>query len=164
VFGGVRVNLVGREPRGRVRPGVEYDAVCAQLSEDLLALVNVDTGRPVVRAVAHTDDHYDREGDDLLPDLLIDWSHEAQVETVWSPKTGIVHGPYTHWRTGDHRPDGLLLASGPGFAPGAEQPAVNLVDLGASLSALLGVERTGDVDGRSVPWIAGAHTKAGVAS
>ena len=48
VIGGLRLNVVGREPNGCVRPE-EVDAVSKQLSEDLLALVNVDTGRPVVR-------------------------------------------------------------------------------------------------------------------
>jgi predicted AlkP superfamily phosphohydrolase/phosphomutase len=158
VFGGVRINVVGREPQGKVRPGAEYDAVCAQLTEDLLALVNLETGGPVVREVARTDEHYEREPDDALPDLLIDWAHDAPVNTAWSPKTGVVHGPYTHWRTGDHRPDGLLLATGPGIPSGAVMPTVDMVDFGASLSARLGVDLGDDVDGRPVPWCAGAGT------
>ncbi|CRK58976.1 hypothetical protein [Alloactinosynnema sp. L-07] len=152
VYGGVRLNVVGREPHGVVRPGAEFESVCDQLTEDLLALVNVVTGEPVVRSVARTTDHYDRESDDTLPDLLIDWGRSGPIETVWSPKTGMVHGPDTHWRTGDHRPDGLLLASGPAFTPGARLPDIDVVDLGASLSAMLGVELTGDVDGRALPW------------
>lgn len=155
VFGGVRINLAGREPGGLVRPGAEYDAVCDRLAEDLLALVNVDTGGPVVRHVARIDDHYHREPVDSLPDLLIDWAHDAPVDTVWSPKTGIVHGPYTHWRTGDHRPAGLLLASGPDMPAGTTFPAVDLVDLGASLAARFGVDLGDDVDGRPVPWCSG---------
>ncbi|HEV2781745.1 MAG TPA: alkaline phosphatase family protein [Actinophytocola sp.] len=162
VFGGIRINLVGREPNGRVHPGAEYDRVCARLAEDLLALVNLDTGAPVVRAVTRAEDHYDREENDTLPDLFIDWSHEAPVETVWSPRTGLVYGPDNHWRTGDHRPDGLLLASGPGITPGAALPDISSTDLGASLSARLGVELTGDVDGRPIPWIATAPTEAPV--
>jgi predicted AlkP superfamily phosphohydrolase/phosphomutase len=153
-FGGVRINLIGREPQGRVRPGAEYDAVCDTLAEDLLSLVNLDTGRPMVNAVSRLEDHYDREVADKLPDLLIDWSRDAPIETVWSPKTGIVHAPYVHWRTGDHRSDGLLLASGPGITAGADLGVVDMTDLGASLSARLGVPLPGDIDGRPVPWIA----------
>jgi hypothetical protein len=158
-FGGVRINLIGREPDGRVHPGAEYDAVCDTLAEDLLALVNLDTGRPVVNEVARLEDHYDRETQDKLPDLLIDWSREAPIENVWSPKTGIIHGPYVHWRTGDHRSDGLLLASGPGITPGADLGVVDMIDFGASLSARLGVPLTGDVDGRPVSWIADTAPK-----
>ncbi|MGW5702755.1 alkaline phosphatase family protein [Amycolatopsis japonica] len=152
VFGGVRINLAGREPHGVVQPGAEYEAVCEQLTEDLLSLVNVASGKPVVREVSRTSDHYDREADDTLPDLLIDWARTGPIETVWSPKTGVVYGPDEHWRTGDHRPDGLLLASGPGFEPGAKLPDLDVVDLGSTLSAMLGVELTDDVDGRPLPW------------
>lgn len=159
VFGGIRINLVGREPNGRVHPGAEYDRICDQLTEDLLSLVNLDTGGPVVRGVSRTEDHYDREAGDTLPDLFIDWSHEAPVETVWSPRTGLVYGPDDHWRTGDHRPDGLLLATGPGITPGA-LPAISMTDLGASVSARLGVPLPDDVDGKPVPWIAGAPAEA----
>ena len=114
-----------------------------------------DTRYPAVREVSRIEDHYDRETQDKLPDLLIDWARDAPIETLWSPKTGIVYGPYVHWRTGDHRPDGLLLASGPGITPGTDLGVVHMTDLGASLSARLGVPLTGDVDGRPVPWIAG---------
>ncbi|MFD8493915.1 alkaline phosphatase family protein [Amycolatopsis sp. NPDC059657] len=151
VFGGVRINLEGREPSGVVKP-TDYDAVCDQLTEDLLALVNVETGEPVVRAVSRTSDHYDREADDSLPDLLIDWGRSGPIETVWSAKTGVVHGPDTHWRTGDHRPGGLLLASGPGFTPGTALPDMDVVDFGSSLSAMLGVTLDDDTDGRVLDW------------
>ena len=154
VFGGVRVNLVDREPEGRVHPGAEFDTVCDQLRSDLLDLVNVATGRPVVDAVVRTDDHYVRRSGDKLPDLLIDWNRESLVETVWSPKTGVVHVPYWHWRTGDHRPDGLLLVRGPGIDPGAVGARVRMVDIAPSLAARLGVTLD-DIDGRPVEWLAG---------
>ena len=49
-IGGVRINLEGREPRGCVKPGAEFEALCAELTSDLEALVHADTGRPAVRA------------------------------------------------------------------------------------------------------------------
>jgi predicted AlkP superfamily phosphohydrolase/phosphomutase len=161
VYGGVRMNLVGREPQGRVRPGAEFDAVCDRLAADLLDLVNVETGRPVVDAVTRTDEHYRRHPDDMLPDLFIDWNRRSLIETVWSPKVGVVHVPYTHWRTGDHRPDGLLLAAGPGIEPGATHPRLRMIDLAPTLAARLGVTLP-DVDGRPVAWLAdtvGAPTR-----
>src|SRR6185503_4485645 len=58
VYGAIRVNLVGREPHGRVRPGEEYERFCAELEQDLLALVNMDTGRPLVKQVLRTAEVY----------------------------------------------------------------------------------------------------------
>ena len=141
--GGVRINLKGREPAGLIEPGREFDRTSEQLRHDLLALVNVDTGGPVVRSVDRTDAHYARASVDALPDLLIQWSVDTPIETVWSPKTAIVHRPYAHWRTGDHRPDGLLLAAGPGIRAGADLGAIAIGDLGPAICALLGAPLNG---------------------
>jgi predicted AlkP superfamily phosphohydrolase/phosphomutase len=153
VFGGVRLNLAGREPRGCVALD-EVDAVCRRLANDLLALVNVDTGGPVVRAVERSDRRYGRSSADRMPDLFLDWERSAPIETVWSPKVGLVHAPYTHWRSGDHRPDGLLLATGPGLPARTTLPALDLEDLAPSVAARLGVTLQ-DCDGEAVPWLAG---------
>jgi predicted AlkP superfamily phosphohydrolase/phosphomutase len=156
VFGGVRLNLVGREPQGCVRRE-DVDAVCDRLRDDLLALVNVDTGKPAVRGVERADRWYRRSSDDRIPDLFVDWSHDAPIETVWSPKVGLVHGLYTHWRSGDHLPDGMLLAYGPGIPSGTVFPEVAIEDLGPSMAQRLGVS-LGGVDGRSVPWLTGSQS------
>jgi predicted AlkP superfamily phosphohydrolase/phosphomutase len=137
-----------------VQPGTEYDAVCEQIRRDLLTLVNVDTGEPVVRAVKRTEDHYSRTIVDELPDLIIEWNRNALIETVWSPKTGIVHAPYTHWRTGDHRPDGYLFATGPNIQSGADFGEIFIGDLGPTICAMLGHELKG-VDGKPLPVLAG---------
>ena len=90
-----------------------------------------------------------------MPDLFVTWERTALIETVWSPKVGLVHAPYTHWRTGDHRPDGLLLASGPGIDPGT-RPELRNVDLGPSILARLGLGTapSADLDGDPVGWLA----------
>ncbi|MGH2985785.1 MAG: hypothetical protein ACRDLO_03740, partial [Solirubrobacterales bacterium] len=153
VYGGVRINVRGREAGGVVAAGSEYERVCEQLAEDLLELVNVDTGEPVVKGVSRTEDHYRRDHVDALPDLLLDWNHERPVETIWSAKTGLIHGRYDLWRSGDHRLDGLLLARGPGLVRG-DMPSLRSIDLGPTVAARLGVELDG-VDGEPVAWLAG---------
>ena len=152
VYGGVRLNLAGRERNGCVQPH-EVDQVCKRLTEDLLALVNVATGGPVINDVIRADRWYRRAADDTLPDLFIDWARDAPIETVWSTKIGVVHGPYTHWRTGDHRPDGMLLAYGPGIPTRTTLPPVNIEDLAPGISARLGVGLE-DIDGRAPAWLA----------
>jgi predicted AlkP superfamily phosphohydrolase/phosphomutase len=154
VYGGVRLNLMGREAKGCVRPE-EVDAVIAELTEGLLELVNVDTGKPVVRSVERCDRWYGRVPTDTMPDLFLDWERSALIETVSSPRIGTLHRPYTHWRTGDHRPAGLLLAKGEDFAPGVRMSGLAVEDIGPSIAARLGVELR-NVDGRPAEWLAGA--------
>jgi predicted AlkP superfamily phosphohydrolase/phosphomutase len=140
VVGGVRFNLVGREAAGRVQPGRELDELRARLEADLLALVNVETGTSVITRVERSDEHYQRDALDSLPDLFLHWNKDHLIETVWSPRFGMIGGEYTHWRSGDHRPEGLLLERSPGTTPDAELPPVAINQLGAVISAQLGVE------------------------
>jgi predicted AlkP superfamily phosphohydrolase/phosphomutase len=153
VFGGIRINLRSREPKGIVEPGAEFDATCERLGDRLCELVNVDTGGPVVDEVVRTDERYERRELDELPDLLVAWNHDAPVETVWSPRTGIVHGPYLNCRTGDHRAEGLglLLATGPGMTPG-ERHEISTAELAEALARRLGVEPRG-ADENAVAWL-----------
>jgi predicted AlkP superfamily phosphohydrolase/phosphomutase len=144
--GAIRINLLGREPQGRVQPGAECDARCKQLAEDLQALVNLDTGGPAVRRVFRADEVYPGEDLSGLPDLFVEWSREAPLARLWSPRTGEVRGTYRGCRTGDHLEQGLFLFCAPGVRPQAVS-ALRMQDLGPTLSALLGVELP-DVDGR----------------
>jgi predicted AlkP superfamily phosphohydrolase/phosphomutase len=153
VYGGVRLNLVGREPKGCVRPE-EVDAVVAEITEGLLELVNADTGKPVIRAVERCDRWHKRSPNDTMPDLFLDWERSGLIENVTSPKVGSIHGRYDLWRTGDHRPAGLLLAKGEGLAPGVRMPGLAVEDIGPSIAARLGIELR-NVDGRPVDWLAG---------
>jgi predicted AlkP superfamily phosphohydrolase/phosphomutase len=152
VYGGIRFNLAGRESKGRVRPD-EVEILSARLTEDLLAIRDEKTGEPIVRSVIPCELHHERRPDDVMPDLLVEWSRHGQVATVTSPKIGIVHAPYQGWRTGDHRPDGLLLARGPGLPPGTNLPAIKVEDIGPTIAARLGVTLEG-MDGRVVEWLA----------
>jgi hypothetical protein len=94
-----------------------------------------------------------------MPDLFVEWERSAPIETVTSPAIGTVRTRYTHWRTGDHNPDGLLIARGPGLAAGAEQPPLKVQDIGPSLATRLGVPLpTGD--GEIAPWLAEAPVAA----
>lgn len=153
VVAGIRLNLVGREPQGCVQPD-EVPSLTDRLRADLADLVNVDTGGRVVLDVQPATRWYPDGLVGTMPDLFVTWERTALVETVWSPKVGLVHSPYTHWRTGDHRPDGLLLASGPGIAAGP-RPELRNVDLGPSILARLGLgtEVAADRDGAVVDWL-----------
>jgi predicted AlkP superfamily phosphohydrolase/phosphomutase len=153
VYSGIRLNLIGREPRGRVRPE-DADQVCAELTRELMALVNADSGGPVVSAVHRLDQHHRRAADDCMPDLLIEWHRNAPIERVSSTRVGTVRTPYNRIRSGDHRPEGLLIAVGSDLEPGAELAPIRVEDIGLSLAARFGVELN-DVDGTVVSWLAG---------
>lgn len=146
--GAIRINLRGREPRGRVSPGDEHEALLGWLEDELLALRDPDTGRPLVRGVLRSVDVYSGTRLDALPDLLIDWERSAPITGAASDRIGVVRGEYTGVRSADHRPGGLLLARGPGIRPGTIDD-VAVVDLAPTICALLDAPLL-DVDGKPI--------------
>jgi predicted AlkP superfamily phosphohydrolase/phosphomutase len=161
VYGALRVNLVGREPRGRIHPGPEYESFCAALIRDLSSFTNLDTGRPLVRRVLQTRDVYAGEPVDELPDLLVEWNREAPIFRVHSPLTGTIRATYRGLRTGDHRGGGLLFVRAPGVAPGPLPREVAVEELAPTIADRLGVALPG-CSGR--PLALGAPSPAAAAA
>jgi len=155
VYGAIRINLVGREPLGRIKPGPEYDALCEKLRGDLLTLVNLDNGRPLVRKVFKTTDFYPGRNDEL-PDLLVEWDREDPISRVYSPKTGKIQKVFEGLRSGDHKPEGLFFALGPSIKRGRLERTVSVMDFAPTLASLLGVPLP-HVEGESFAALIGSN-------
>lgn len=153
--GGIRVNLAGREPNGRIARGAASDAFCADLARDLLDIVDLDSGHPVVARVLRTDDFYRGEHRDLLPDLLVEWSSHAPISKIrlGSDKIGEIAGEYRFCRTGDHFPGGMFVAAGPGIPRGTLARTVSIMDFAPTFCRMLDVDLP-DVDGQPIVELA----------
>ena len=159
--GGIRLNLIGREPLGILAPGAEADAFCASLTRDLMALVDDASGHPLVSRVLRTADLYAGEYLDALPDLLVEWNDDRPLESsslgdaslgrtrARLPGLGTVEGVNDYARTGEHRPGGWFVAAGPRIAHRRLTSEASILDLAPTAAAMLGVTMTG-VDGRVI--------------
>lgn len=159
-IGGIRLNLSGREPSGILEPS-QADEFCKNLSADLLSIVDERTKKPLVKRVLRTADIYTGECLDHLPDLLVEWSDEAPTGSTVvgkgaaatvrarSPKIGVIEGANDYGRTGEHRPEGLFIAAGPGVRPGLLPREISILDFAPTFGKLLGVELP-DADGRPI--------------
>jgi predicted AlkP superfamily phosphohydrolase/phosphomutase len=159
-IGGIRLNLIGREPSGVLEPS-KADEFCANLSTDLSSIVDERTNRPLVRRVVRTADLYQGERLDHLPDLLVEWNDEAPTGSTTvgkgagatvrarSPKIGVIEGMNHYGRTGEHRPEGLFIAAGPGVRSGLLEREISILDFAPTFGKLLGVELP-EADGRSI--------------
>jgi predicted AlkP superfamily phosphohydrolase/phosphomutase len=141
--GAVRINLAGRETHGIVQPGEEYRALCQQLRDDLLALVDPVTGTPAVSEVRLVADDYDGPYVDELPDLLVEWTHRGPSAAIHSPRIGTLHVPDVGTRTGDHLPEGLFFARLPLRPPAPLRRTVSVIDFAPTIAAWLGVPLNG---------------------
>ena len=148
--GAIRINLEGREPNGLVAPGREYDAVCNEITETLLELVHLETGNPLVREVIQTKKVYAGENIEVLPDLLVLWMNETLITGAHSPRIGTINIDFPEQRTGAHRTEGFLIASGHRICKGKVLEKIHLMDLAPTILHLLDVKAPEHYEGRVI--------------
>lgn len=146
-FGQIFINQKGRQPLGCVKPE-DVRPLLDDIKAGLLEIPHPETGAPLVERVLEREELYQGPFSSLSPDLTVvlsDWRyrtiglHDFTTNKVVSP----AFGP-----TGDHRLDGVLIASGPAFRAGAKPEGAELFDLAPTILSLLGVPVPDDLDGR----------------
>jgi predicted AlkP superfamily phosphohydrolase/phosphomutase len=150
------LNVQGREPKGIVSPGAEYESVRAAVAERLLAWKDPTTGQPVVNRVYRREDVYSGAHVDKAPDLSIDWNLTggySYVPRLSRPRAGAE--PIRRLRpseregvtSGSHRDHGIAAFFGDGVRAGATPARARIVDIAPTLLYLLGLPVPEDMDG-----------------
>jgi predicted AlkP superfamily phosphohydrolase/phosphomutase len=151
--GGLYVNVQGREGKGIVRPGAEYDAVIRDISERMTKVLDPKTGRPAVSKVYAARDTWkgDRlgEGQDMQIGMASGYRVSSATPLGGAPE-GLFEDNMKKW-SGDHATsdasvtDGILLSSA---KIGDEHPAIS--DLAPTILTLLGVPVPPMYEGRTL--------------
>ena len=150
----LRVNLQGREPQGIVAAG-ESRALLDGLAAEMRALVNPANGEIAADRVTLVDDAFPGPERQHLPDLVVSWREEARVlHDLAGRGCGAVHGPAGYqiapFYTGNHRPLAFLAARGPNVCRARAPAGGHIVDIPASILALLGVDPPGWFEGAAL--------------
>lgn len=145
--GAIRINLKGRESNGLIEPGMEYDKLCEELTDRLSSLLNADTGGNAVSEVIRVDRVYRGENISELPDLVVKWVGDAPIRALHSPNVGTINGKSPDYRTGAHRPDGFLIASGKAVCRGKIFQGGNIIDIGPTILYLMRQSISREVEG-----------------
>ncbi len=146
--GAIRINLKGREPSGRVAPE-QFDAICDELTTKFMALRNPATGLPIVERVVRVAQNMCGPHLHSMPDLLVVWNREAPFDSIESAEIGRISGVRSWGRSGDHSARAMLIAQGEAFNPAHLYRSPHIVDIAATVAALLDVEMP-DIDGRAI--------------
>ncbi len=151
--GGLRINLRGREPEGIVSPGQEYDDLRQSLRQQLIALCDPLTGRPVLSAVLFNDKIYHGPYVDLAPDLILEPQREQQNlaenylldgDLRATPKLVFTSSePYS----GNHALDGIFCAWGPGVRIAYLVEGAGIIDLAPTILGAMGCVVPKYIDG-----------------
>jgi predicted AlkP superfamily phosphohydrolase/phosphomutase len=146
-FGQIFLNVKGRQPHGCVAPE-DVRLLLDELKARLMTILHPKTGEPLVEHIYERDELYHGPHAGLSPDLTIvlsDWRyrtiglHDFTTNKVITP----AFGP-----TGDHRLEGILIATGPALRVGATPHDAALLDIAPTVLHLLGVPVPDDMDGR----------------
>jgi predicted AlkP superfamily phosphohydrolase/phosphomutase len=148
---GIRINLKGRDQYGTVEPEEEYPALMDEISERLMELRD-SRGELVMKTVHRTSELYPGAGEgspDLLPEFDDDHFYTAYTDVVDTPN--VLDSGHS-WRQGDHRREGIFLATGPGVAAGTTLEA-GLEDVLPTILYIQNQPQSKDFDGRVIEEI-----------
>jgi predicted AlkP superfamily phosphohydrolase/phosphomutase len=137
---GVWLNLRGRQPRGRVEPGADYERRRDELIQGLGAWR--DGGAPVFSRVVRREEVYDGPATALAPDVLLEaaprfgFTFGLRTEL----QSGVLAAPFdgAGYR-GAHEPEGIFLAVGPGIAARGRVGAQPIEAIAPTALCLLGL-------------------------
>jgi predicted AlkP superfamily phosphohydrolase/phosphomutase len=150
-LGEIYINLRGREGKGMVAPGADYEAVRKEITEGLLSLVDPKTGERPVSRIFTREEAYGAFDADVIPDLFVTNTRGYRVS--WQSSLGVVTKEIFEdnkqvW-SGDHcslDPDlvpGILFSSRK--LPAGQKAAI--ADVPATILKALGVPPPEKLDG-----------------
>jgi predicted AlkP superfamily phosphohydrolase/phosphomutase len=159
-FGQVYVNLKGREPEGIIEPGPAYEQRVKEILSRLRALRHPETGEPLITGLHRREEvlaglYLERAADILF--TIQDQRYQSSV------KLGIegreLLGTSEYEDSGSHRPEGILVMSGPGIQPGAPIEGASVADICPTLLALSGLPVPAGLDGRVLGEVLASELK-----
>ncbi|MFP8889897.1 alkaline phosphatase family protein [Natrialbaceae archaeon A-CW2] len=144
---GVRMNVEGRDPAGKV-PSAEYETVRAELIEELESVTAPD-GEPVFQEVAPREAFFEGPYTDRAVDIVTvpnDFQHflSAQPSEQYFVETT------EPW---NHKLDGIFVAAGDGIDETRSVDAAHLFDVAPTILASLDVPYSDRMDGRVLPIV-----------
>jgi predicted AlkP superfamily phosphohydrolase/phosphomutase len=147
--GGISLNVRGRESDGVVAAS-DYERIVSDVGRALLEYVDPATGDHPVARVRLKDELPSGPFLDLAPDVIAepaplkDFGHTREL-AAW-----------TAWPSGDHRREGIVLASG-GRTSGGDLGTRDITDIAATALAFAEAP-SGRIDGAPISEIAGRAT------
>ena len=145
---GVSVNLKGREPGGIVDPK-DYEKVRDEVYAALDGFRDPANGKSPISKIYRKEEVLSGRFLDTAPDLLL----------VPAPFYSLTHAKgmidEADWLSGDHRIEGVVVATGPEVTPGPLKETAELIDLGPTSLAALGVPSAIERDGKVLKTLVG---------
>ena len=173
-FPSVWINLRGREPEGVVAPQ-DYDRVVADVEAALMQLRDPISGAAVVRKAWRRDELYSGEWVRYAPDIILELQLDDGYSYHSSPTPSAIgdgpicvldaatmRGGKINGMGGSHRSEGVYVVRSSALECRGERRKAQIVDMGRTILALLGVEAPAELDGEALlpPFAAASQPNA----
>jgi predicted AlkP superfamily phosphohydrolase/phosphomutase len=148
---GININLQGREPKGIILPGREFEELCQNLTEELEAYIDPESGERIVNKVMRREDVYSGNAVNLAPDLrlMMAKSSAYRGQYAYSPKVSASQSlAYPDKVFGNHAEYGIFMAHGPGVRPGTHLDGAQIIDVAPTVLFAMGLPIPYEMDGR----------------
>jgi predicted AlkP superfamily phosphohydrolase/phosphomutase len=146
-YGQLCVNVKGREPLGVVEAGAEYDELVEQIKRELLELKDPERGNVIFDRVLTKKDLYRGPYADEAPDLVfLDSKLLYNAHRFFELASNSLVTPHPIY-SGNHKPEGILIASGPRFTANRGAGVVSILDVAPSVLVLDGKAPPAYMDG-----------------
>ena len=141
--GQLYINLKGRQPKGTVKER-KYKRLRECIIKELSQLKDPETGEKVIEKVYKREEIYPDAHQNNLPDLVV-LVKEGYRAVVFGPEFQIIGKTN---RTGDHRLDGIFIASGPEIKKNEIISNAEIIDIAPTILYMFGIPIPRDMDGR----------------
>lgn len=145
--GQVYINVKGREPKGSVSEGSEYEEVREEIIEALRAFIDDETGRPVIENIYRREELYSGERALSAPDIV--FLPKGLETAAFGEYEFASHRvlDYSRGLSSSHRMDGILFLRGSGLRKGVSITNGRIMDIAPTVLYLLGLPVAEDMDG-----------------
>lgn len=148
VYGGLFVNLKGREPRGAVEPE-DYEKKRGELADLLRGLKDPGTGSDLVEEVIKREDIYGGRFLDEAPDLyFLPPAPTIGVFGDFEFSSNRIVEEVSDAISAQHRMEGIFVAGGPAVKKGFKVDGMNVIDLAPLMLYLMNLPVPDGMDGR----------------
>jgi predicted AlkP superfamily phosphohydrolase/phosphomutase len=144
--GPIYINLKGREPKGIVKPGKEYETLQNFLVDELYKLEDPETGERIVDKVFRREELYAGPYVDDAPDIMFLPKDTYTALGDFEFLSNSLVSP-SYW-SGSHRMNGIIIMKGPCIKKGVTIEKAQLIDVAPTILYLLGLPIPSDMDGR----------------
>lgn len=145
---GIMINVIGRQAVGCVQIGEEYEALRANILEEVRKLREPGTDEPIVLEAYRREELYHGERLERAPDIIIVTKDSYKCGTSIHKLISEVPLDVCSKLSGVHRMDGIILAQGPHIRCNALVEGAGIIDVAPTVLYALGMPIPSDMDGK----------------